>query len=99
MLFLTEIFTRRVHLAGVTAHPCSAWVVQQARNPATQDRLPKTRFLICDRDAKYSRPFGELFRSEGARAIRTPIRAPRASAFAERFVRAVRQECSDHILV
>ena len=88
-----------MHLAGVTAHPCSAWVTQQARNLAIEDRLAKAQFLIRDRDAKYSRAFDEVFRSEGLHVIRTPIRSPRANAFAERFVRTVRRECLDHVLV
>ena len=99
VLFFIEISTRRVHLAGVTARPCSAWVTQQARNLAIEDRLVKAKFLIRDRDAKYSGPFDEVFRCEGVRVIRTPIRSPKANAFAERFVRTVRQECLDHVLV
>lgn len=99
VLFFIEISTRRVHLAGVTAHPCSAWVTQQARNLAIEGRLDKARFLIRDRDAKYSGPFDEVFRSEGLRVIRTPIQSPKANAFAERFVRTVRHECLDDILV
>jgi putative transposase len=62
-------------------------------------RLAGTQFLIRDRDAKYSGPFDEVFRSEGLRIIRTPIRSPKANAFAERFVRTVRHECLDHVLV
>jgi putative transposase len=99
VLFFMELSTRRVHLAGVTAHPCSAWVAQQARNLAIEGRLDKARFLIRDRDAKYSGAFDEVFRSEGLRVIRTPIRSPKANAFAERFVRTVRHECLDDILV
>jgi transposase InsO family protein len=99
VLFFIELSTRRVHLAGVTAHPDAAWVTQQARNLAIEERLARARFLIRDRDAKYSGAFDEVFRSEGLRIIRTPIRSPQANAFAERFVRTVRHECLDHILV
>jgi len=99
VLFFIELSTRRVHLAGVTAHPNSAWVTQQARNLAIEDCLATTQFLIRDRDAKYSGPFDEVFHSEGVRVVRTPIRAPVANAFAERFVRTARRECLDHILV
>ena len=99
VLFFIELSSRRVHLADVTAHPCSAWVTQQARNLAMEARLDQTRFLIRDRDAKFSGPFDEVFRSEGVRVIRTPIRSPKANAFAERFVKTVRRECLDHLLI
>jgi len=99
VLFFIEPSTRRVQLAGVTAHPGSAWVTQQARNLAIEDRLARTQFLIRDRDAKYSGPFAEVFRCEGVRVIRAPIRSPKANAFAERFVRTVRHERLDHIPV
>jgi transposase InsO family protein len=98
-LFFIELSTRRVHLAGVTAHPDSAWVTQQARNLAIDERLEDARFLLHDRDSKYSGPFDEVFRTEGARIIHTPIRAPRANSFAERWVRTVRAECLDWTLV
>jgi putative transposase len=99
VLIFIELSTRRVHLAGVSAHPDGAWVTQQARNLALDDRLAKARFLIRDRDAKYSGPFDEVFLTEGVRVVRTAIRAPRANAFAERWVRTVRRECLDHVLI
>ena len=99
VLFFIELSTRKVHLAGVTAHPRSAWVTQQARNLAIGGRLGDFRFLLRDRDAKYSGPFDEVLRGEGLRIVRTPVRSPKANAFAERFVGTVRRECMDHLLI
>ena len=97
-LFFIELSTRRVWLAGVTSHPSGPWVTQQARN-LTMTANFSPLFLIRDRDAKFSGPFDEIFRSEGVRIIRTPIRAPKANAYAERWVGTVRRECLDWLLI
>jgi len=101
VLFFIEVDTRKVHLAGVAAHPIGPWVTQQARNlvMAMGAALSSRRLLIRDRDAKFSGTFDEVFRSEGLRVIRTPVRAPRANAFAERLVGTIRRECLDWVLI
>ena len=87
VLFFIEHGSRRVRLAGVTAHPDGVWMRQQARNLAVEERLENIRFLLHDRDAKFSGPFDEILRGEGVRVIKTPVRAPKANAVAERWVR------------
>jgi transposase InsO family protein len=98
-LFFIEVATRRVHLAGVTSTPDASWVTQQARNLVASWNGCPFHFLIRDRDRKYAAGFDEVFRSEGLRIVRTPIKAPLANAFAERFVGTLRRECLDRILV
>jgi len=101
VLFFIQVSTRQVVAVGVTAQPDSTWVTQQARNATMElnDRLLSTRFLLRDHDAKFTRAFDDVFRSEDAQVIRTPIRAPRANAHAERWVETVRVECLDWTLV
>jgi putative transposase len=101
VLFFIELHSRRVHLAGATENPSGTWTTQQARNlmidSCAQER--PVRFLIHDRDSKFSAAFDEVFRSEGIQVIRTPVRAPNANAHAERFVRTLREECLDWLLI
>jgi transposase InsO family protein len=100
VLFFIELSTRRVHVAGSTAHPDSAWVTQQARNLWIDgDTRSRPKFLVHDRDAKSSGPFDEVLRTEGVQVIRTPYRAPNANAVAERWVGTVRRECLDWKLI
>jgi transposase InsO family protein len=99
VLFFIELASRRVHLAGCTTNPSGGWVTQQARNLGFTGVLEQTRFLIHDRDSKFSAAFDEVFQSDGIKIIRTPIRAPQANAYAARFVRTVRDECLDWLLI
>ena len=101
VLFFIELSRRRVWITGVTSHPNGSWVTQQARNVSDDlaDEQLTARLLIRDRDTKYVAGFDEVFRSEGAQILQTPFRTPNANAYAERFVRTVRSECLDHILI
>ncbi len=101
VLFFIELGSRRVHLAGCTTNPTSAWVAQQARQLSwkMQDGGVPVRFLIHDRDTKFSAAFDAVFTTEDVTIIRTPIQAPNANAFAERWIRSVREECLDKILI
>ena len=102
ILFFIEIGSRRVHLAGCTYNPDSAWAIQQARNLAwrLQDgTLGEKKYLLRDRDSKFTGGFDEVFRSEGVEVIRLPFRAPRSNSFCERWVGTARRELLDHVLV
>jgi putative transposase len=101
VLFFIELDTRRVHLAGITPNSNGLWVTQQARNLllVQEERGRRVRFVVRDRDAKFRRGFDEVFRSEDARVVLTPLQAPNANAHAERWIPTVRAECLDWLLI
>jgi putative transposase len=107
VLFVIELqpHTRRVRLAGVTDHPNGPWVVQRARELSMRRQAETTagtsapRFLVRDRDSKFTRAFDGVFAADGVQTIKTPVQAPNANAYAERWVRTVWQECLDWMLI
>lgn len=101
VLFFIELGTRRVHVAGITAHPSQTWVTQRARQLQWDFQEQECAFthLIRDNDSKYGAAFDAVFASEGIEVVRTPFRAPRANAYAERWVRSVREECLEQVIV
>ena len=100
VLFFISLATRRIEYIALTSNPDGRWATQQARNLLMQlgDEHP-FRFFVRDRDTKFSHAFDEIFRSERIKVIRTPIQAPNANAHAEGWVRTLRADCLDRILI
>jgi len=101
VLVVIELETLRVHLAGVTTNPDGRWVTQEARNLllALDEQGRRIRLLLRDRDAKSCHSVDDVFGAEGIQVLRTPVRAPRADAYVERWIRTVRAECLDWLLI
>ena len=101
VLVFIRIGTRRIEYIAATSHPDGPWVTQQARNLLMdlEDRSQPARFIIHDRDTKFSRAFDAVFEGAGMNVIRTPIQAPNANAYVERWVGTARRECLDRLLI
>ncbi|MEU1630949.1 integrase core domain-containing protein, partial [Streptomyces sp. NPDC020096] len=100
-MVVMEISTRRVHILGVSADATGAWAAQQARELliALDDRVGQMKFLIRDRDAKFTHVFDAVFASEGIRVLLCPVRSPQANAYIERWIGGCRRELLDRMLI
>jgi hypothetical protein len=101
VLFVVEVQSRVVHVLGVTANPDGPWVTQVARNFVAdlEGHGQRFQFLVRDRDTKFTASFDAVMASVGIKVVRSPAQAPRANAFAERWVRSAREDCLDDLLV
>ena len=101
VFFVLEVGTRRVHIVGITLHPTGEWVIQQARNfmIAMGDQAGSFQFLVRDRDTKFTASFDAVFADAGIAVLLSPPRAPKANAYAERWVSTIRRECLDRLLI
>ncbi len=100
VFFFISLANRRIEYIACTTNADGGWVTQQARNLIMElGEQQRFRFLIRDRDSKFSHAFDEVFRSEGMKVIRTPVQAPNANAYAERWVPTLRSDCLDRILI
>ncbi|MFF3933038.1 integrase core domain-containing protein [Streptomyces hirsutus] len=101
VFFALEVGTRTVHILGVAAHPTAAWATHLARNLMADlgGRAAGFRYLLCDRDSRYTQAFDAVFTADGIDILKTTPQAPRMNAHAERFIRTARAECTDRLLI
>jgi transposase InsO family protein len=101
VLFFLHLSSRKVHVAGVTPHPDEAWMVQVARNVTMEEWgfLSPSQYLIHDRDGKYCPAFQQLIAAAGVTRVPLPPRSPNLNAYAERWVRSVKEECLSRMIL